>query len=535
LYDILIPILSKEVIAETITKLKNDSDLNTWVKKGLELHQKDKENNKCLFCDNTLSTGLIDKLSKHFSDDYEEIRQRIEKVIGLIDLIKIEFGLERNNYHIDLRDKFNEIEQKNAIFTFELNDWINDIKIKLNQKSENPFNQTNLPNKPTDIDSKFLTILEEFNQLIISHNEKVDNHETEIKKSKEEIEEHLLADAVKEKDYSKLLLDIKGLKVKKEEQTKIVDTKKSRIEELDKITSDTGKAIKEINDYLEKTLGSKEIQLELNVQSNQYSIQRNGVVATNLSEGEKTAIAFAYFLTRLYEKDFDLRTSIIFIDDPISSFDSGKIYHCSSLIKNLFNDVKQLFISTHNFEFFNLMKFWLIQKNSKISKKNKLESDVTKHKELPSEFYMVNKHLTAENVFNANIEELDETLKNFNSEYHYLFSLLNRFIAKEKKEYSDYYLISNVGRRFLEAFLGFKIPTTGDIKSKLDSLTIEGINSVDKDKIYKLINENSHHGAGHNALEHKDESECTNAVNLILKIVEKLDIDHYKILLKQIV
>ena len=534
LYGIITPILSKKIVAETITKLKKDSKLNIWVKEGLKLHQDNNENNTCLFCNNPITGDLISKLSKHFSEDYEEIQQTIKKVIDLINLIDIQFNLECDQFHIDLREEFKIINNKKIAFISESNDWLSNVKLKLTNKSNNPFDIIDLPNKPNKLDSDFLIILNKFNQLIALHNKKVENHETEIEESKEELEIHLLAEAVKEQKYSNILTEIKMLKLYQEKKKDIVDDKKSRIEELDKITSDTGKAINEINEYLEKTLGSKEIQLSLNSSTKQYSIQRSGVVATNLSEGEKTAIAFAYFLTRLYEKNFELKNSIIFIDDPISSFDSGKIYHCYSLIKNLFNDVNQLFISTHSFEFFNLMKYWFIQKNSKVSKKNKLEEDITKHKALPSEFYMVNKRLIDENKFNGNIEELDKTLKKFNSEYHYLFFLLNQFIKKEDKEYSDYYLISNIGRRFLEAFLGFKIPHTGDIKSKLDSLSIEGINSVDKDKIYKLINENSHHDSGHNALEHKDESECTTAVQLILDLVEKIDLEHYKILLKQI-
>jgi wobble nucleotide-excising tRNase len=73
------------------------------------------------------------------------------------------------------------------------------------------------------------------------------------------------------------------------------------------------------------------------------------------------------------------------------------------------------------------------------------------------------------------------------------FAKLSEFVADDQPRYDDLYTISNIARRFLEIFASFMIPTTGDLASKLDQLVKDRpIDAVQKDRVYKLINEYSH-------------------------------------------
>jgi len=52
-----------------------------------------------------------------------------------------------------------------------------------------------------------------------------------------------------------------------------------------------------------------------------FILLRKSIPARNLSEGEKTAIAFSYFLVELESLGIqEMQKTIVFIDDPISSF-----------------------------------------------------------------------------------------------------------------------------------------------------------------------------------------------------------------------
>jgi hypothetical protein len=69
-----------------------------------------------------------------------------------------------------------------------------------------------------------------------------------------------------------------------------------------------------------------------------------------LSEGDKSTIALAFFLSKL-DIDPGLTDKIVVFDDPLSSFDSNRRMYTVQLIKDLFPRIKQLIILSHN-EFF---------------------------------------------------------------------------------------------------------------------------------------------------------------------------------------
>ena len=100
-----------------------------------------------------------------------------------------------------------------------------------------------------------------------------------------------------------------------------------------------------------------------------YDVVRTetGELASDLSEGEKNFLAFAYFYSQVFgqetEED-DYREKIVLIDDPISSLDRGILFAVSAMVRNMIevcrnnvddresvipgNFIKQIFIFTHN-------------------------------------------------------------------------------------------------------------------------------------------------------------------------------------------
>ena len=340
------------------------------------------------------------------------------------------------------------------------------------------------------------------------------------------MEKHLIAVAIDEQNYAEIKSEFdNGVEVEKEAK-KAVDNNNQEISKLEKETSNIGGAVSKINKHLEEFFGRKEILLELDDSKKGYIIKRDGDVAHNLSEGEKNAIAFSYFIVKMQEKGFKIKEGTIFIDDPISSFDSNFIYHCFSLIKNNFKAAEQLIVSTHNFEFFNLIKDWFEHQNRKVESDNKKIITEADKKSIPCEFFMI------ENVIEngkrcASIIPLEKTLRKFKSEYHFLFSRLNKFITDGTPDYADFYTIENIARRVLEIYINFKIPTTGDLKSKVDQLNTETVNETEKDKVYKLIQEFSHGLNPVSTIEHKDKSQSQDAIKILMKMIEESDKKHF--------
>ena len=174
---------------------------------------------------------------------------------------------------------------------------------------------------------------------------------------------------------------------------------------------------------------------------------RRGKPAKRLSEGEKTAIAFLYFLVQLKDQDFDLSEGVVVIDDPISSLDASAIYQAFSFLKNETQDAKQLFILTHNFEFLRLLLNWV--KSARGSTKS---------------YSMV---LCTEGASGrtARLAQLDRLLIEHATEYHYLFKVLHTF--RSDGTIMGCYHVPNIARKVLETFLDFHVPSNRSLYQSL--------------------------------------------------------------------
>jgi len=537
IYNAVEKLLGKKVVSETLDRLKDDPSLNNWVKQGFDLYKTKKEQEKCLFCQKPLDSDFLSSLSKHFNKDYEDLQSSIVCLKDKISKIKkTAIALKNDDLHPDLKKDYTIKAKELNIIAEKINTWIDEVEIILNKKYNNPLIVIASPKAPEDFLISYNQIVADLNKIISDHNEKVNNHANEVSTARGKIELHSIAVALSEQDYKKMLTDIDEASELEKTAKKVFDDCNVEILSLENKTSDIAKALPKVNKHLKEFFGREEIRLELNGNKNGYIIKRDGQPAKNLSEGEKTAIAFSYFIVKVGEGDFDKSKGIIFIDDPISSFDSNFIYHCFSLIKNHFKEVGQLFISTHNFQLFNLAKEWLINKNKATNKDNKkAKSEGKVEKETPCEFFMI-ENFTESDVRKAKIVELDKTLRNFKSEYHFLFAKLREFSQKQDTKYEDLYTIGNMARRFIDIFADFKIPTTGNQKSKMEVLIKninekeEKISTVDADKAYKLVNEFSHNSDPISTIEHKDKSESKNAINILLNIVKESDPKHYELL-----
>ncbi|WP_426032561.1 AAA family ATPase [Caulobacter sp. DWP3-1-3b2] len=198
-----------------------------------------------------------------------------------------------------------------------------------------------------------------------------------------------------------------------------------------------------------------------------YLVKRRGVRAKRLSEGEKTAIAFLYFIVQL-EEDFDVKDGIVVIDDPISSLDSSSIYQAFAHLKNALKNAKQVFLLTHNFDFLKLLINWV--DNAKAAK-----------------YYMMLVCSGSADSRDAKIQRLDKLLEDHPTEYHYLFKVLYNF--KSDGTILTSYHIPNIARKVLETFLEFHVPSKDKLFKKLEAVAFD---ENKKTAIYKFANDLSH-------------------------------------------
>lgn len=175
-------------------------------------------------------------------------------------------------------------------------------------------------------------------------------------------------------------------------------------------------------------------------------------------------------------------------------------------------EAKQLFILTHNFVFFKLLRDWLLGKN--------------KRNNIKTRCYSI-ESLKIEDERIAYINNAKESLIKYNSEYHYLFYKVYTFKNKEELTLDESFLVSNLSRKLLEVFLSFKFPKKRGNFSQLFEVAISDIQK--RDRIYKFINKYSHNAT----IEFSDNTidnllgESQNIIHEILELIKELDEVHY--------
>ena len=498
-------ILDRTVTAQIIRKLKNNLELNNWIKKGLEL-LKSKE--KCEFCGGILPEYLLEKYEKHFSEEYDNLTKDLNALIQDLERRKISISLDdEKRLYPKLEIQYENIKAIYEQCEKKYNEDIDKIKDLLNVKINDPFKKLSermICIDGDDIDEN----CKKLNNVLKNHNNISDNFNDKQKEAFEAIVLHYACEFSQESKYFDTLKKLDKLDQENFEKRNDIEKKRREINKMESQISDIAKAADKINQYLISMFGKEHIKIKA-TDRNRFQLLRDGFSAKNLSSGERTAIAFSYFLTQLKDKDTDLSRTIVFIDDPISSLDSNHLFNIFSLIQVELIKCHQLFVSTHNPEFFNLIKNWL---------KNKIKG----HKD-KCRFYL-NERITVNEKEFSDIKELPPTLLKYNSEYHFLFCKIRKFADNPSVDYENLYQLPNIIRRFLEAFLGFKYSAGFNELHKIID------NQSNKIKVNRFVQEFSHQKDFNRSLKLCDYNECKTIVDIVLKAVEDNDPEHYRTL-----
>jgi len=519
----------KTTIQQTVVKrLEENPDIAEWVGLGLKIHKKHKSKH-CEYCQQVIPSARINELANHFNDSHDELVREIDDIIsGLQKSWSIVNSFNLVDKTAFYKDMQSEYQKKQKEFEGAKTDLLGEIQ-KLGELLKSKKLQTNkMLSTEIDLDTGvFESALEAINLIIRKHNTRSKNFGEEREKAFKNLEKHYLSsifDKAKnlEKDIKRLKDDIKN------DETKIEKLKIQISEEESKLRN-TKDGCDALNKGLADLLGRNELIFEDGDLG--YTIRRNGEIAKDLSEGEKTAIAFIYFLTHLNNKDFNLKEGIVVIDDPISSLDIDAIYRISGLIKSKLKKSHQLIIMTHNYEFFNQIKSWFIV-DPDIDFKNRFGNGIQ------------GAMLMIKNPFNktkttriAEIKELDPLLRDYESEYHYLFDKLLSFeedlTEKDDGTIEAVYHYPNIGRKTLECFLSFRVPETGSFYTKLKKLrrfNKEKISEDELEDIYSFVNSNSHLDTKTGLIQFDPilGKNGKKYIQMVLDLIKKSDEDHYK-------
>jgi wobble nucleotide-excising tRNase len=512
-------LLTKEIIAEFIKTFEDDPDINSWAKTGYDLHE-EKSSKECLYCGEVIPATRLEKLGKHFSHAYMDFVAEANTCIKtLTDSYSSEatiltgklFAPELQIKATPAIKAYNKAQQE---FTSAVRSAITALTKKRDAPAINQSITKNIQSLKTVLD----TSLDDLNNVIKEHNGLVNTHAAELTKAAKTVELHYASLALAQ--VKKLNKEIDDHKAKKEKIRLLLVPANTDIAELRKKTSGDGPALVEINGTIAALLGRSDLKLTPASSGISFEIQREGNRAETLSEGEQTAIAFAYFCAKLKESGTTLDKTILVIDDPISSLDHHRLYAVASKVKETAPSSCQCFLLTHNYEFFRELKRWLILKNAKLA-------DAGKPK-ITNFYYIEAKIDSVTKSRYPDIAPMPKLLLNYDSDYHFNFDQLYKF--SDSGDATLAYFMPNVARKLLETYLAFKNP---------NSMGLGGLDKVCSDaalrtEVTRFLDFSNH--ADYidriTQLDHTVIGGAKDMAGKILGIIKASDPDHYSALEK---
>lgn len=356
-------------------------------------------------------------------------------------------------------------------------EFLDNLIDKLKKKKTQPFKVLSLSLSAPTIDTN---TLDRVNSIIQKHNQACDDFDKHVNEARDKLARHMIAESLTE--FVRLKNEVRKAKDAEAKVKQKQDHLEDRIAELEREIIEYRRPAEELNEDLRKYLGHDELQLK--VKDTGYVITRGGESVETLSEGEMTAIALLYFLKSLQDRQFDLTNGVVVLDDPVSSLDANALYLAFGFIRERTQEAGQLFIFTHNFSFFRQVRNWFHHL------KGQRKKDPAQR---PARFYMLDCKRDSDGRFTT-IQPLDPLLEGYNSEYHYLFARIYR-AAHESGPTSleENYVLPNMARRLLEAFLAFREPaTSGNLSEQMQRIPFD---EAKKQSILRFLHTHSHSDA----------------------------------------
>lgn len=442
--------------SNTIKHLEENPAVERWVQGGLALHP---SAGACEFCGNNLPQDRLEAFRAHFSKDLAEHKGRVDSLLARVKAATFNLSLPKAaELNAQFRDAYIAALEALPVAIDAFNQAVSKLAEEVQRKADDSRKAMTPTSLEEGLERRIKEAVAAVNFVIKQNNELSSN----FVKAR--------ADALRKARYHYVqqFQDSQAAAGLEQQRTRLasrsgrlkayVERLRPEVSSLQTQISQAQQGRERINERLASMLGSEAVQIQVVKdaagQDRFQLIRKTGVVAKNMSDGERTAVAFSYFLTKLQEiKPEEFKETIVYIDDPISSLDANHIFQVTAAIRALFfeqNDknapwqttCKQLFISTHNFEFFNLLREIKPKDSSKGAR-----------------LYLIRRIAERSSM----LENMPVSLARYQSEYHFLFEIINRFHnAPDKTSHEVLMLLPNAMRRFIELYTYSRLPGPKD-------------------------------------------------------------------------
>ena len=516
-------LLSQSVSGIALKEFEDHSDALRWVERGLHYHEEHSVAD-CLLCGNPFSEERRAQLRVLFDKSWTEALRALEDAA--------KHGQE---HHQALRELYRSIPkeaevaaeereaftQNRALFETaikQLGVCVGDLLKSIEVRAANPTKEVEVTGELAHFDlEKWLAEYGAIENALIAtlkkHNDAFTRFAAMQKDAFTKIEAHVLA--ANQVDWNHLQKDVwdaeTALKTAQTDEKGLAD----RQLELRNDLQDHGVGADKMNELIWAYLGHKELRLIADAGG--YKILRpSGKPAMELSEGERTAVSFCYFLTQLAAEGRKLEDLVLVIDDPISSLDTAARTYAFSLMTRMTKKCAQVIVLTHNTSFMNMVKREFQNLHSR---------DENKWGKALLSLECRTSGVGDERV--TSLVQMHKLLVNYDSEYHYLFHLVSN--AATTGETDKLFLLPNATRKLLEMFATFCSPGRPKFADALGEYQEKVKDKLDVRALERLVQIESHGTIdGLGTLPDLTLEEAIRAAKAGINFIKEVGEDHYK-------
>lgn len=353
---------------------KPRSDLEAWLREGITIAH----DNECPYCgQSTSQVTLVDMYADFFDSEYDKLRTKIDRLFGLLgggarqkERMQLNAEYERASTFIDAWKTHVDTPTLPHLTPIldEMDNLGGLIDSLFTRKMEN-FDRS--------IDSSAdRPLIETFSASIVASIEKINIVVREARAAIESYKASLAAHGVPQLNLDLNAARLAQLRASNEVQELFAKRNEARLEHS-KADKSAAEARKTAREAMDATLGAFEVEInkQLRKMGAQFTVEE--VTSTNagggsrgnyalklrgesinissgkpafrtaLSEGDKRALAFAFFCARLLAET-DLLGHVVVVDDPVTSLDKHRRTHTTNILNDLSMRGAQVIILAHD-------------------------------------------------------------------------------------------------------------------------------------------------------------------------------------------
>lgn len=520
-------LLTQSVSSIALEEFEAHSDALRWVEEGLHYHESH-DVADCLLCGNPFSEDRRTQLRALFDKSWAEALRALEDAVkrgqehqqNLRELYRS--VPKETEVTADEREVFAKSRASIESAIKQLGVCVGELLKGLEARVVNPTKEVMVAGELVDFDldgwlAEYAILEAELVATVKKHNDAFASFAAIQKEAFTKIEAHVLA--TNQSEWNRLQKAVSDADTEQGSARTEEKGFSDRQLELRNDLQDHGVGAGKMNELIWAYLGHKELRLV--AEDGGYKILRpSGRPATELSEGERTAVSFCYFLTQLAAEGRKAEDLVLIIDDPISSLDTAARTYAYSLLTRMTKKCAQVVVLTHNTSFMNMVKreFQNLQRRDEGKQVMALLSLDCRNSGDGSDRV-------------TSLAPMHELLVKYDSEYHYLFSLVQSAAQNKGTEYL--FLLPNATRKLLEMFSTFCSPGQSSFAGALMDHHETVKDKLDVRALERLVQIESHGTIdGLGSLPDLTLEEAIRAAEAGINFIKEVGMDHHKKMVK---